>query len=339
LNAAGPPAIPTGHEETVFSSGLLDNGNTICSVDNSGRLLIWDAETKERLSELSVECEKMRLATLRVSPDRKLIAVARHEFPFQSSPSVVEVIDASNRCDATVRFRLPLARGLRCTLPAVFSPNSRLVAIGSGDHVVIHSVETGKLVKELAFDHRLKSVDFSADGQWLVAGGIHQKVAVYRTVDWRLETSVDTNVKSVFAVAVAPDNSCFATAGNDGRIQLWSLPSGEPVGPHFKKIENLILNVQFSPDGRHILTTSKDGSLRIWMCESGEELLSLPLTYSWLQDGSFSPDGQSIVVGASTDVYLLRSSADELVRLSRSELEDRAYKSRIPAKTFLGVNQ
>jgi len=164
-------------------------------------------------------------------------------------------------------------------------------------------------------------VAWSPDGKWLLAGGGDERVKLYRTSDWRLVNKIPTVSRAVEAIAIAPDSSCFATGGNDGVIRMWSLPTGKQVGPSFKSIENWILNIEFSPDGQHVLTTSKDGMLRIWLRETGDELLALRISYGWLDDGSFSADGKSLVVAARSEVYLLRSSADELARLSLQELE------------------
>jgi WD40 repeat protein len=55
---------------------------------------------------------------------------------------------------------------------AAFSSDARLLAFGGVRVVSIHEVATGKEIKSFPFDvRRIRSLTFSRDGKWLVAGG------------------------------------------------------------------------------------------------------------------------------------------------------------------------
>ncbi|MDA1013764.1 MAG: PDZ domain-containing protein [Planctomycetota bacterium] len=55
---------------------------------------------------------------------------------------------------------------------AAFSPDAKLLAFGGVRVVSIHEVATGKEIKSFPFDvPRIRSLTFSRDGKWLVAGG------------------------------------------------------------------------------------------------------------------------------------------------------------------------
>ena len=78
----------------------------------------------------------------------------------------------------------------------------------------------------------------------------------------------------VRAVAVAPDGSWLATAGEDGSVRIWDPATGElraVLTGHTGWVRALAV----APDGSWLATAGEDGSVRIWDPATGQERAAL----------------------------------------------------------------
>jgi WD40 repeat protein/Flp pilus assembly protein TadD len=69
----------------------------------------------------------------------------------------------------------------------------------------------------------------------------------------------------------SPDGSAIASASQDKTARVWSLRTGEAVGPPLRH-DGPVWSVAFSPDGASLLTGSEDGTARLWDVSTGRRL-------------------------------------------------------------------
>src|SRR5262249_23727682 len=72
-------------------------------------------------------------------------------------------------------------------------------------------------------------------------------------------------------VAFAPDRRRAASEGEDKKLRLWNLTSGEQR-QRFEGHTDEATSLAFSPDGRYLLSGGRDRSLRWWEVRTGKEL-------------------------------------------------------------------
>jgi WD40 repeat protein len=113
----------------------------------------------------------------------------------------------------------------------------------------------------------------------------------------RLMAGSDT--KGTQCVAFSPDCKRLASGSKDGKICLWYVSSGRPVGPPFGCHSHWVTSVSFSPNGRNIISGSLDHTVCLWDAETSE-LIGQPLEASKdYGDGvisvAFTTDGKYIV--------------------------------------------
>jgi RNA polymerase sigma factor (sigma-70 family) len=129
------------------------------------------------------------------------------------------------------------------------------VATGKERRSALREVEVGGLT--------LQRIAFSPDGRTLAigaalleigAGGWRGKIAGYR--------------RSVCGVAFSPDGRTLASAGEDGTVRLWDLPSGKELARFGQEVAPFkggwVLAVAFSPDGRTLVSGGLDKTAHVW---------------------------------------------------------------------------
>ena len=95
------------------------------------------------------------------------------------------------------------------------------------------------------------------------------------------------------AGAWSGDGKRFA-AVSDGRLWVWDVATGKPIGPDLPGHDANVTALAFAPDGR-LFTASDDHTVRAWDAGTGRELLKLTMA-AWVRGMDVSPDG-SLVAG------------------------------------------
>ncbi|GGS85272.1 caspase family protein [Nonomuraea spiralis] len=159
-------------------------------------------------------------------------------------------------------IRIVLNPGVR-TNAAVFSPDGRLVAIGTDTGAVeFWDTRTYQQVGETidAHDRPVNALAFRPDGRVVVSAGADGVVR-----RWSVPTGkpvggpIDVGTGQLFDVAFGPH--VLATAGEDGAVRLWDDRTGAPTGAAFvggSPVNALAFN------GTVLAGGDRNGTLRLW---------------------------------------------------------------------------
>ncbi|MEG4484108.1 WD40 domain-containing protein [Microcoleus sp. D2_18a_B4] len=176
------------------------------------------------------------------------------------------------------------------------SPNSQLIASGSGDTTVKLWRRDGTLVKTLTgFKAATGKVKFSPDGKQIISSDTDGTIKLWR-VDGTLVKTLTGHGEIVTQVVFSPDGQLIASGSDNGPIKLW-----QRDGTLLKTLLDIqppVLSIAFSPDGKTLAAGNGDGKLQMWQ-RDGRLLRSFIAHDTAINALAFSPNGQIIVSGSN----------------------------------------
>lgn len=288
-SAQGPAllAVLRDHDHWVMDVAFTPAGNLLASAGADGRVVLWDAFTRQSLARL--ECGQV-VRRITFSPDGKLLAAGL-------TNGDILLWDVEQR-----RLAVVLDAHLWDVRALAFSPNGRTLASGGDDQkVMLWDVATGRPAGLPLSDGELAAHDlaFSPDGRLLAAGTSAGLVGV-----WNAETRLpviapfEAHQGAATSVTFSPDGQLLVSAGRDALIRLWDAAtwqlSGSPLAGHEYPVED----VTFSPNGALLASAGEGDTVLLW--DVGTRLLRgspLQAHNDAVHAVAFSPDGTLLASG------------------------------------------
>ncbi|KAK7103893.1 echinoderm microtubule-associated protein-like 6 [Littorina saxatilis] len=249
--------------------------------DNTLRL--WDLHNRSMLAKLEVGSAK----SAAFSPDGELIAVGLKTGEF------VVLTTAGLKLWGRKRDRSSPINDIK------FSPNSKLLAVGSEDCCVdLYDLSQGTSLNRAGYCKGIPSfviqMDFSADGQYIrvstgayinqvfavPAGTIVEDEAIISKITWNTWTSIlgkevlgiwpkDASKADVNCAHLSHLGNSLATGDDFGYVKLFDFPCPGKHAPHKKFVGHSahVTNVRFTFDDKHLISTGGDDcSVFVWKC-------------------------------------------------------------------------
>lgn len=196
--------------------------------------------------------------------------------------------------------------------------NAQIFDVESGERVSIFPEETGLSSPHLPSmstggnpngvggfsenkeDTYIRSVCFSPDGKFLVAGAEDKTVKVWDIKSRRIQHSFVGHDLDIYSLDYSPDGSYIVSGSGDGKVKIWNLESAmcmytltaDEVGPVG------ITSVAVSPDNRFVAAGSLDSLVRVWDSSTGKLVETFEGHTDSVYSIAFSPDGKSLASGS-----------------------------------------
>ena len=212
----------------------------------------------------------------------------------------------------TARWNLP--EGAKARLGSgklnniIFSADGTRVAVSTPIGIWVYDVSTKEAVSlfaetqigemETFFSRKPPAaLTFSADAI-LIASAHGKRIYIWDTVTGTAFAMLDEHPDSITAIALSPDSTKLATAGEDWVVRLWDVSTGKYINS-FKGHPGAVNAVAFSPDGK--ILASAGSKLRLWNVSTGELLHAGNKDLGSIDRLVFSPDGKILAGGGGWD--------------------------------------
>mmetsp|Transcript_29543 Transcript_29543/g.74283 ORF Transcript_29543/g.74283 Transcript_29543/m.74283 type:complete len:510 (+) Transcript_29543:34-1563(+) len=202
-----------------------------------------------------------------------------------------------------------------------FSHNGKFVATGCNKAAVLYDAETGsrlalfsnegvvesqaaldKLDTGDSYDRTyVRSVCFSPDSRYLVAGAEDKTIKIWDIAAQRLRHSLCGHTKDIYSVDYSSDGRYVVSGSGDKRAKIWDVNTGEcarTFGDEGNGPGDGVTSVAVSPDGRMVAAGSLDRTVRVWDSETGACLERFEGHSDSVYSVSFSPDGKLLASGS-----------------------------------------
>ena len=300
-----PVRTLTGHTEIAFQIIFSPDGATLLSGSLDGTARLWDVATGATLRTFVGHTASVYADGF--TPDGKFAVTGGK--------------------DGTVRFwdvtgpveRDTLLGATSYTYGMAWSPDGRQLFAGSGDGTAkIWDVATQTVTHVLTTDQRIDAAAFSPDGRMLLTGPGGKDPSVL----W--DPATGTQIGELQGSGGGKNATPMASFSGDGRLAVAPLPpltdAGAPaVGIWDVDTRQLVRRFEtddvsggaLSPDGS-LLFTFEDGPVvpdgTIWDVATGTKLRTVAEP-AGIIDGTFSPDGKTILTVGRDDVGHLWEAA------------------------------
>ena len=149
--------------------------------------------------------------------------------------------------------------------------------------------------------------EFSPNGHWLLLAQIEGSGAADPiVVDLRQGKFVDSlrgHQGTILSMAFSRDNQRVVTAGEDGKVRVWSVPDWKLL--HTLSGHNGTVRwAEFSADGRWIVSGGQDHTVRVWSTDNGAPLQTLTEGQEPIRTVAFSPNGEFLAASAEQMVWV-----------------------------------
>jgi serine/threonine-protein kinase len=225
--------------------------------------------------------------SLAFSPDGRHLAIGQQAF--EGRPSPVRIWDLARKQEAIWFVHSSGNRSV------AFSPDGKTHASGTFDgDLVLNRItgDGGRPLHWVAAGSAINIVAFTPDSKIVVTGQWDGTVKLWEVESGRGVRSFNYPSR-VFALAVSPDGTTLAVAGEAGVISLHDVSTGRQIGS-FTGHQSGVESLAFSPDGAILASAGWDHTVRLWDRESKKGIAVLRGLERHVLCVRFSPDGKLV---------------------------------------------
>ncbi|XP_032712839.1 telomerase protein component 1 [Lontra canadensis] len=310
-------SLVSGCDGVSSCSFLSDSALFLTAFD--GLLELWDLQQGCRV--LQTSAHQYQITGCCLSPDRRLLATV----------CLGGCLKLWDTVRGQLAFQHTCPRPLNCV---AFHPEGQMMAVGSwaGSFSFFH-VDGLKAAKELgAPGASVRTLVFNVPGRVVAVGRLDSTVELWSWHEGARLAVFPAHHGIVAAALFLRAGRQLLTAGEDGKVQVWSGSLGQPRGCLGSLSLSPALSVALSPDGDRVAVGYRADGIRIYKIASGSQgaqcqaldvavsalvWLSPEVLVSGAEDGSLQ--GWTLKGGSLQSLWLLSRYQKPVLGLATSE--------------------
>jgi WD40 repeat protein/serine/threonine protein kinase len=280
-----------GHEQFIYGLAVSPDSRLVATTGRDSTVRIWEMATGRPVRVC--RGHEGYVNSVAFSPDgSRLVSL--------SAEGVVKVWDVASGREV-LSWR-EVVGGLDLTI----SPDGRHVAVASGRHVRIRTLDDGREVRVLQGHFmQVSGIAYSPDGRRLATAGWDNTAKLWDPGSGRELLTFRGHTHVVRGIAFSPDGRHLATGCYDRTVRLWSATEAAAgAGGLIRTVRTaedrnqiavwLSGHPGFHPDGRRMPVKYIDGTVRVWDVGTAGEAGTFRVRESPVQEARFSPDGSRL---------------------------------------------
>lgn len=282
------------HRESIGAIVYSPDGATIATGSDDRTVRTWDAITGKSLAASGDQGGRVR--AIRFAPDGKSVMLsgefaklARWKLGGAGTDIISEPVGGE-----VVGFDV--------------SPDGKTVVTGDEiGRVWTIDASTGKKLRahDKGVYSAITGVAFTRDGKNVIISGRDSAILIGDAANAAEVAKLQpSDTVSNFAVTVSPDGGLLASAGDDGRVRLWSVAPWKELRV-LEGHDGTVRAVAFSADGKRVVSGGNDGTVRVWDAGSGTELAAFSGHKGAVNAVAFAPDGKTVASGGQDTTGLV----------------------------------
>jgi WD40 repeat protein/serine/threonine protein kinase len=285
-----------GHRAEAWAAAFSADGKTLATAsDDTGEqqtIRLWDPTSGKQLAGWKGHASM--ISALAFSPDGGILASASLDSGKSGQPNL-------RLWSTATQERLGDLAGHEGGVRAVtYSPDGLWLATAGDDGAVRLWDPNSRLVQTTLIGHSAKvnSLSFSSDGRLLASSSNDATVRLWDVSSGQSQ-AVLADLREVFAVRFAPDQSLLASVNELGELKLW-----DPIEARLVRAipgDSQELRALAFPAGSSVIAAAGKGKvIHFWDVATGQEILTLEGHKAQINGLAFSPDG-SVLASCSHD--------------------------------------
>ncbi|MDA0865953.1 MAG: WD40 repeat domain-containing protein, partial [Cyanobacteria bacterium] len=261
LNAIGDCYIQTGrvlktlrdHDRAICAVALSGDGKWIASGGVDQTIRIWDIRSGKLLQSLGglLSGHSDTITALAFHPNSPLLVSTSRDWSVRlwDLKSGKEVYSLKDQKEALLAL-------------AISGDGKTMAYGGTGKHIALRQIKTGKSVRSLPIKPPAISMAFSPQGDRLAVGHGNE-ILLWDCDRKKTLAKLKGHSKAVSALAFSADNQVLVSGSHDKTLKRWQAHTGAPLDT-LTGHRAEILAVACSPDGKWMVSGSADKTVKIW---------------------------------------------------------------------------
>jgi WD40 repeat protein/energy-coupling factor transporter ATP-binding protein EcfA2 len=289
--------VPPSASNTVISMRSVvysKDGESMYSASSNGEVIKWNVETRQ----FTVVFKNANIGrVVNISPNERYLALG-------TESENILLFNPRNINSQPTKIEGHLGGKIR---DLVFLPdNSGFISVGDDRRILKSDFSSSEEI--IKSDVGINKIALSADAKVLAGASDDGNVYLWNLDDIKNgPTTLNRKNSTVKVTSVKFSNGgkFLAFGDAEGVMVIWNMEENKQEEPTLSGFRGIITDIEFSPNDRLIVASSKNSQVRMWDMKNLFDLPTILEDYKgekergWVNDVSFSPDGNYFVTAAA----------------------------------------